>query len=190
MDKHLSRKELIALARKPQVEPNQHLETCDECRAELELLRAFQVAGRPKLQEAPRGWVERAAALALRKSPLAQLKKAMAALVFDSWAAPQPIGVRGAASTAERRLRFETEQLTFDLRAEQLVDEWVFVAQVSTESKSLTGYSLSAQKQIVTADKTGLFQWTSKRPPKKIILRSEDTEVEVPELSWTKNRPR
>jgi hypothetical protein len=95
MDKHLHRKELIALARKLPSSTNQHLSECAECREEVELLRKFNLAGHSRLQNAPVGWIERAAALAQKQPSLEKIRKAVAALVFDSWAASQPIGVRG-----------------------------------------------------------------------------------------------
>jgi hypothetical protein len=190
MDCHLDRKELIALARKLPSSTNQHLSECTECREEVELLRKFNVAGYSRLQDAPAGWIERAVALVQKQHSLEKIRKAVAALVFDSWEAPQPIGVRGQASIGERRLRFEAEQFTFDLRAEQLPGEWAFVAQVTSESLPPGNFALTVEKKELTADTAGFFQWTAGRPPRKILLRSDDTEIEIPELSWKKNRPR
>jgi hypothetical protein len=190
MDRHLHRKELIALARKLPSSTNQHLSECAECREEVELLRKFNMAGHSRLQDAPAAWIELAAALAQKQHSLEKIRKAVAALVFDSWAAPQPIGVRGQASIGERRLRFEADRFTFDLRAERLPGEWAFVAQVTCESLPLGNFALSVEKKELTADTAGFFQWTADRPPRRILLRSDDTEIEIPELSWKKNRSR
>lgn len=190
MDRHLHRKELIALARKLPGTANEHLSECAECRDAVELLREFNLAGHSRLQDAPAGWIERAAALAQKRPSLEKIRKAVAAIVFDSWATPQPVGVRGQATVGERRLRFEADRFTFDLRAEQLPGEWAFVAQVTSESLPLDSFALSTEKKELNADTAGFFQWTAARPPKKILLRSDDTEIEIPELSWKKNRPR
>lgn len=190
MDRHLHRKELIALARKQTGSTNEHLSECDECREAVELLRKFDLAGHSRLQDAPPGWIDRAAALAQKQPALEKIRKAVAALVFDSWTTPQPVGVRGQATVGERRLRFEAEQFAFDLRAEQLPEEWSFVAQVTSKSLPSSSFALSVEKKEMTADTAGFFQWTAGRPPKKILLRSDDTEIEIPELSWKKNRPR
>jgi hypothetical protein len=190
MVRHLPRNELIALARKQPGSANEHLSECDECREAVELLRKFNLAGHSRLQDAPSGWINRAAALAQKQPALEKIRKAVAALVFDSWATPQPVGVRGQATVGERRLRFEADRYTFDLRAEQLPGEWAFVAQVTSESLPPSNFTLSVEKKELTADTGGFFQWTAGRPPKKILLRSDDTEIEIPELSWKKIRPR
>ncbi|TFH64652.1 MAG: hypothetical protein E4G91_05145, partial [Candidatus Zixiibacteriota bacterium] len=175
MDRHLHREELIALARKPSGSANQHLSECAECREEVELLREFNMAGHARLPDAPAGWVERAAALAQTQHSFEKIRKAVAALVFDSWAAPQPIGVRGQASIGERRLRFEADRFAFDLRAERLPGEWAFVAQVTSDSLPSGNFALSIEKKELTADTAGFYQWTADRPPRRILLRSDDT---------------
>jgi hypothetical protein len=189
MDKHYSRKELIELARASEGSESPHFGECADCRNEFEWIRRFNMAGRPRLQDAPSGWVEQAAALAQKQHSLEKIKKA-AALVFDSWAVPQPIGVRGSATTAERRLRFSTDELTFDLRAEKLSHAWAFVAQVTTPVRSSKAFSLTSGRETIAADEAGFIQWTAARPPKKILLRTDDTEIEIPELSWKSSRPR
>lgn len=190
MDKHLHREELIALARKLPSSTNRHLSECAECREEVELLQEFNVVGQSRLPDAPAGWIERAVALAQKQPSLEKIRKAVATLVFDSWAAPQPIGVRGQASIGERRLRYEADRFTFDLRAERLPGEWAFVAKVTTESLPPGSFSLSVGKRELTADTAGFFQWTTGRPPRKIRLRYDDAEIEIPELSWKKDRPK
>jgi len=100
MDKHLQRNELIALARMQTNAPNEHISECTECREAYELLRNFQEAGRPRLQDAPRGWVEAAAALAQKHPVMESVRKIAAALIFDSWASAQPVGVRGQTTLA------------------------------------------------------------------------------------------
>ncbi len=189
MDKHLSRNELIALARRQPDSANQHLRECAECREAVELLREFDLAGRSRLLDAPIGWIERAAALAQKQHSFEKIRKAVAALVFDSWAVPQPIGVRGQTAVSERRLRFEGDRIAFDLRAEKLPGEWAFVAQVTSGSLPSTNFTLSVEKKELVSDTGGFFQWTAGRPPKRILLRSDDIEIEIPELSWKKHRP-
>jgi hypothetical protein len=189
MDKHLKRDELIALARKQSDAPNPHLSECTECREAYELLKSFQMAGRSRLQDAPNGWIEAATALAQKRHVFESVKKTVAALVFDSWASPQPVGVRGQAALGERRMRFESDQVVFDIRAERLAGKWAFVAQVADKSTPPSPIDLSVDKRELQADAVGLVQWTSGRPPKKILLRSRDIEIEIPELSWKKHRP-
>jgi hypothetical protein len=190
MDRHLRRKELIALARKLPNSTNQHVSECAECREEVELLRKFNMAGHSRLQDAPAGWVERAVVLAQRQHSLERFRNTVAALVFDSWATAQPVGIRGQASIGERRMRFEADQVAFDLRAERLPGAWAFVAQVTCTSIPPKGFALSIDRKELAADAVGFFQWTGGRPPKRILLRSDDLEIEIPELSWKKHQSR
>lgn len=190
MDKHYSRKELIELVRAPEGSEPSHLGECADCRTEFEWMRRYNLAGCLRLQDAPSGWVERAAALVQKQHSLERIKKVIATLVFDSWAAPQPIGVRGSTTTAERRLRFATDEFTLDLRAEKLSNAWAFVAQITSAVRTSKTFALTAGHETIASDDAGFIQWTSGRPPKKILLRSDDTEIEISELSWKTSRPK
>ncbi len=182
MDKHLSRRELLKAARNEAVFP--HLDECAECREAAEMLREFLVAGNIPLENPPEGWVTKAAAIA-RKEPRAR-KKGIAELIFDSWAAPKPVGVRGSDSLMDRRLRFESKELLFDLRAEKKKSGWSFVAQVHSLGGTDKHSRIQIGKNIIDHDAVGIFQWSSPRPPKKINLLVNDSIVEIPELIWRK----
>ncbi len=184
MDRHLNRQELIEAAQKQTAAFDSHLQTCDECRDAVSLLRAFQVVGRPLLPDAPASWVARAAALAENASIADRIKKVVLRLTFDSWQEPQLVGVRDQSALSDRRIRFEIETIILDFRAERRSRQWTFVAQVSGEDTNVGDVILEAGRQKLRADPSGLFHWTSARPPEVVTIRSGDLTIVTPELSW------
>jgi len=184
MDKHLSRKELLRAARKEQ--SYKHLDECQECREACRLLSEFLVAGSLPLKNPPEAWVAKAVSIAGNK-PIG-IRSKIAELIFDSWAAPHPVGVRGSETLEDRRLRFESKELLFDLRAEKKKSGWSFVAQVHGLSDRYEKSRIRIGKEIIEHDAVGVFQWSSHRPPRKIQLLVNDSIVEIPELVWRINR--
>ncbi len=187
--KHPDRTELLKaiVDRTPTV--LSHVKTCAACRELFELLGAYPVAGELALTTAPSAWIDRAAELAHRSSPAEAVKRLLARLSFDSWSLPAAVGVRSLASETERRLRFDTEQLTFDLRAEKQSQGWDFIAQIAENASSASIVELRAGRTVIPVDRRGFYQWSSKRPPARLTLRIDDMLIELPEVTWkTKNR--
>lgn len=185
-EKHLTRSELFQAVHNQELTSNSHLAACPECAELVTLLSAYSVAGKLHLPDAPRGWVERAAALASGSSLLETVTRKLAEVVFDSWAVPLALGVRGESVESDRRIRFIADPIRFDLRAEKQRSGWAFVAQIKGHDQSTV--TLEADKLKVAADASGVFQWSGKRPPRKITLRSEEFAIELPELSWKKKQ--
>ncbi|MBK7092257.1 MAG: hypothetical protein IPH59_11165 [bacterium] len=184
MKLHLTRQQLIKAARGQQVTVSGHLQECAECRELVSLLSNYLVAGKLHLPNAPTGWVERAIEIG-SKSPLSEkIKSFVARIVFDSWAMPQPLGVRGESVESDRRIRFEHEGVRFDLRVEKQTKGWAFVAQIKGNIDSTI--HLEADKKKLLPDSAGLYQWSGSRPPRKITLRSDEFVIELPELTWKK----
>jgi hypothetical protein len=184
MGKHLNRQQLIRAAQRLPSVPDSHLESCADCREAVDLLRAFKVHGRLSLPDAPSPWVDRAASLAGSAGFLGRVKTLIARLTFDSWAVPEVVGVRGQGALGDRRIRFESEGIILDFRAERQTDRWAFVAHVTGEVASFTGVVLQVGKKSLNADSSGLFQWTSRRPPTTVTIRAGDVCIVTPELSW------
>ncbi len=163
------------------------MRTCAECATELGWLLSFRVAGLLELPEPPAGWVERAMAIpAYSARTLPTMRVLLAKLTFDSWATPQPVGVRGQATMGQRRVSFEASGFLFDLRAELRKDGWRFVAQTSLQGRSVG--NLKAEKQILLPDENGIFQWGASRPPRRMSIDADGVTIELPELKWTKSR--
>ena len=184
MDEHLSRKEIIAAARRTDGKFSAHLQNCPECRREVELFREYFMAGRAPLTNAPQALIEKAVMIPDSGSRIRAAAEKLVSLVFDSWAAPQPIGVRGEQSVDERRLRFRIDDMFLDLRGEKHSRGWNFIAELLAAEISFVQIEFKANDKIITADQTGLFQWSSKSAPRKITLRVQDHEYIFPELTW------
>lgn len=183
-DKHLTRQELIKAARGQEVASAGHLAECSDCRELVSLFQAFAVARKLHFPDAPIGWIEKAAALGTEEKIAQKVKAFVARIVFDSWAMPQPMGVRGESVESDRRIRFEAGSIRFDLRAEKQAGGWAFVARAKGQTE--LPIHLEADKKKLLPDSAGLYQWSGSRPPRKITLRSEEFVVELPELSWKK----
>lgn len=187
-DRHLNRQELLRAAREETDLFQDHLSGCEQCQAELALLRRFRVAGKLELPEPPQGWVSKAIELASAKPSLAETtKRLIGALTFDSWSLPAPAGVRGLAPLTQRRIRLEAGGVSLEIRAEKKAQQWNFVAQTNcSDTKSC---SLLASSTLLKADEDGFFQWSSKTPPRSLILTVGAMVIELPELSWKMPKP-
>jgi hypothetical protein len=145
------------------------------------------MAGRAPLPDPPSAWVTKARLIPSSSGSVIKVVRDLVAhLVFDSWAMPQPVGVRGQATLGQRRISFEVEDVSFDLRAEQRKGEWRFVAQ-ATAAGHAAG-ELHSDRRVLLPDRDGIYQWSAPRPPRTIVLQISNTRVTLPELTWTRPR--
>lgn len=184
MKNHPNRKELIMAAKSGSNEYSEHFKSCDWCRTYFEMLKEFHVAGVLPLVDAPKNWVNKAAAVGDKVSVSRKLKSLVAILTFDSWAMPQPAGVRSEGVMQERRVRFEISGKIFDLRAEHRRNKWDFVARVTDGSGKSVDCTIVTGKKELNSNEDGFYLWSSVRPPSKFKLLTETGELEIPELSW------
>jgi hypothetical protein len=188
MDKHLSRRELIEAAKTEELPKSGHLAKCRQCRDEVQLLREYDMANQKPLPNAPRAWIKKAIDIAAGMGAGEKIRRLLARVVFDSWQTPYPVGVRGEEALSDRRIRFEAENISFDLRAEKYEKNWAFVAEVSGRDIAGSDLILEADSKKYIPGEGGLYQWTSRRAPKKILLHSRNSIIELPELKWQKSR--
>lgn len=168
----------------PRASEPDHLRECDDCRLAFELLSVFDTSGRSPLPKPPESWIKKAAAIADTDRAPSVLKRVKAQLTYDSWLTPRPVGVRGTCGTEHRRIEFKSQDRVLDLRAERSKEGWVFVAQLSGASGA--NILLVSGRQTVWPDDNNIFQWTSVRPPRKISIRIDNVEIDLPDLKWTK----
>jgi len=184
----MNRKELIEAARRKFIPKSGHFMRCPECQEMYYLLRAFPVSGDLPLPDAPKAMIDKAIAIS-EKSGLRNVARQLKALLtLDSWAMPEPIGVRGGNSLADRRLRFESDEVVFDLRGEKSDKQWIFVARAVGKKTISSDFILGADRKLLQPDQNGIYEWKSGRPPRKMSLNSDDLIIELPELSWKKPR--
>ena len=152
------------------------------------MVTTYPVTGKLPLPEPPDPWVAKAVALARRPESLGEkLGRLVASLTFDSWSLPAPAGVRGLAPLTQRRIRFETESVSLEIRAEKKAQQWSFVAQAT--GVPAADCKLILHRRSLSADAYGFFQWSSKTPPRSLILTAGNRVIEVPELSWKMPKP-
>lgn len=122
------------------VEALAHTETCARCAAELAwLARATVTLRSNELEDAPDALIARAVRLfptapAVRPVPSAEigiLRRLVAALTFDSGAAPLALGVRSTLPV-ERQLLLAVDELgmAIDLRVTPVGERWVIAGQI------------------------------------------------------------
>jgi len=154
----------------------------------VEFLRTYAVAGAIPLPDAPVGWIERAAGLARKPKPLEKIRQTVARTVFDSWLAPLPVGVRGSTAVDHRRLRFRAGRITIDLHAERHGQTWKFLVQAAGINRGREKVMLTVGRKKLYPDALGLYQWSSPRPPIRLVLHLERREVILREIRWTHRR--
>jgi len=154
----------------------------------VEFFRAYAVAGAIPLPAAPAGWIERASNLARRPKSLEKIKQLIAGVIFDSWEAPLPVGVRGSGAMDHRRLRFRAGNTTVDLHAERHGQTWKFLVQAAGINRGREKVMLAVGRKKLYPDALGLYQWSSPRPPIRLVLHLERREVILPEIKWTRRR--
>jgi hypothetical protein len=162
------------------------LRTCDECREWVNLFRIFDIAEYEPLPDAPPVWIDRAISLMTDTKVIKKIRHFVADLAFDSWVMPHPVGVRGINHFDHRRIRFEKNDVIFDIRVEHRDRDWSFVGQVISGLD--INFILKMETTAIFADSSGLYQWSGKKPPKKMSLHSSDFIIEIPELKWKKSR--
>lgn len=190
MNSHPTRKELILAARGAGTIANAHIAECNWCRLYFELYSIFPLAGELPLASAPHAWIEKAIAIAGKSPKDSPFQSLIARLSFDSWAMPIPEGIRSAGVSEERRVCFEVSGKTFDLRAEHRQNRWDFTAKITDKSGIPANWAVKVGNVEYSPDLDGFYQWSSVRPPKKISLLSDKSEIETPEITWKKSRPK
>ncbi|MFH2034821.1 MAG: hypothetical protein ABIJ45_00320 [Candidatus Zixiibacteriota bacterium] len=180
----MSRKQLMEHALGRSTAMSNHLAECSECRQWLCLLKTYCMVDRSPLMDAPKSWIKKAVALAENSGSIKNRIVRVAQQIFDSWAIPIPVGVRGEKLFDDRRIRFESDGLIFDLQAIFRKNQWGFVARILGDTEPTT--VLKVDKAVIGADSTGFYQWSGKLPPKKMSLLSNKFHIKLPELKWAK----
>jgi hypothetical protein len=164
-----------------------HVAECAECREWIGMLKSFYMGDREALPDAPKSWIDKAVALAKNQHSLKDRILSIAQKIFDSWAMPIPAGVRGESLFDTRRIRFQApEGMVLDLQAEFRNHQWEFIARIIGGREP--GIILKVGKATINTDDAGFFQWSGKRPPRKIVILSEKSLIELPEIKWVRPR--
>jgi hypothetical protein len=162
----------------------EHLASCPDCSVLWETIRLFPQAQLARLDHAPSGWIERAMAIAPGKKAAGKLAKLVAMLQFDSWATPSLAVLRGASDLPSRRLSWEVESWSIDVRAEDTGSGWSCTAQVLEGGQPQSGVEIRSGAVKVRTDNAGLATWTSARPPRVLHASDDSRSVQLGPLSW------
>jgi len=187
MTDHCSREEILSGARSGVLSRNEaraHIEECGECRAFWELACMLAGASTEPLAHAPTGWVEHAAALARSRGRARKALAAIGRLVFDSWTAPAAVGLRGQTEHETRRLAWEVDDWSIELRAESEGPGWEVVAQVSRGGRPQRGIELAFGSDRVHTDASGMAVWSGSRPPRNISIGAAEGELRLEQVQW------
>lgn len=182
MSSHLNRHDIANAAADPRPY-EKHLEQCPSCRLQLELYQLAQAG--EVLLDAPAQVVQQARLIG-RPSRQPVLASLVARLTFDSWADLALAGVRGLGPEKERRLRFETDDIRFDIRIEKTAAKWVLAAQIKDLAHSECNYTIHSGSRRVSRRSDSFYIWSESRPPKSLRLVSPETTIVLPEIAWNK----
>ena len=151
----------------------------------VELYRKFPTAGLDSPVDAPAALVKQAYEISVSTPISERLRSLVANLVFDSWATPQAAGVRGPTGTDHRSLQFGADNAIVLLRAEKQRGEWHFLVELTDADLPPSQWSLKVGSRKIERTDSGLFEWSSKRPPKSVDLLCDDgSTIQLPEISW------
>lgn len=162
---------------------DEHLETCEECRTELSLIRLMTDAGDPALETPSAEAIQRFAAVSLVEEP-ARGRARQGQVTFDSWQERAVPNVRDLRSGLVRRLCLEAATLTLEIVAEWQHGVWEFVGRVYDNGQPQVGYLLCIGKKRLLPKSGGFFFWQSQTAPSRMIICSADKHAEFGELSW------
>ena len=127
--------------------------------------------------------------LAGSRRVVARVAKLVARLSFDSWLSTSPVVLRGALGGTSRRLRWEVDSWSFDLRAETSEPGWNCTVQVLEAGEPLQGVEITSGSLKVITDRTGLATWSSARPPRSLLARDSSRTVKLGPLTWQPPKP-
>lgn len=161
-----------------------HLAVCDDCSTLWTVIRQFPHARTAQIDHAPSGWIERAVAIARKKSVAGRLVKLVAELRFDSWVTSSPVILRGASGERSRRLSWQVGSWTIDLRAEGTTSGWNCTAQVQEGGQPRSSVEIKSGSLQVRTDDAGLATWTASRPPRILHVSDAGRSVQLGPLSW------
>lgn len=187
---HLTNQELRQLRRHDRTligaTRQEHFAHCEECQLAFRLLALFPVAGRPPLVHAPEYMITRAAEIAAtpKRAAISDTLRAIADLIFDSWASPLPAGVRGSAHRS-RRMRFQSAYCQLDLQASRTTRGWECTARlVPKGNESSQAVRCRVGCLTLQPDEAGFVSWKSSRPPQRVTVSSDSTVLLQAELTW------
>ena len=186
MGNHMTRKQITLTAGLSEDKWPKHVQTCEICRQSVMMLQQFPMTGRLHLVDPPDAWVNNVKVLAAKPTVRSLVTHLVGRLVFDSWLLPTPAGVRGFAATTDRRLRYEVDSVTVDMRVERHGRVWSSVAQISgAEGKTV---NLLINGRVILLGTGGMAQHSGSQPPRQIALRVDDREAILPEVSWRRRQ--
>jgi len=161
-----------------------HLASCAECTTLWAAIRQFPQAQTARLDHAPSAWIERAVAVARGKSVVGRLTKLVARLQFDSWASPAPVVLRSGSGRPARRLGWQADTWSLDLRIEDTPEGWSCTAQVLESGRAQSGIEIRSGAMKTLTDDAGLATWTSARPPRILHATLGAHAAQFGPLSW------
>lgn len=187
MSRKYNRQELINLIKSGKLSKKEISELVEEDKLYAEILQNFLLGDEIQFYDAPEPIIQKAEALGEKRERYS-VENLVFSLILDSWKSPMAAGVRGTATSKDRRLRFEFGKSLLDIRAEKQDKKWYFVAEI-TGVDSAEDIVIFVDKIKVSVNELGYFEWTSVTPPKALKMQIGSNEpIDLPELSWKKRK--
>ena len=183
-ERHPGREAMMKAIKTGKIPFQGHLEQCESCRREFELLSAYSVAGAKPVRKPDADAIERYSAIPLIYEDASARRVVAGSLTFDSWSQKPVAQLRDAGVGLTRRLCLEANGITLEVVAEREQDRWEFVARVYQKKAVSSEYVLRIGRLKLLPKSQGFYHWSSKRAPAKIGLLSQSIEVSFEGLSW------
>jgi hypothetical protein len=181
---HPAREAMMKAIKTGKVSFQEHLDECESCRREFELLSRYLVASNPPITRPDAGAMEGLAAIPLVYESASRRRLVKGAITFDSWSQRPVTQLRDAGVGLTRRVCLEANGVTLEIVAEREQAEWEFTARIYQKNRVSSEYVLRIGRQKLLPKSQGFYHWSSKRAPGKIRLLSSSVEVRFEGLSW------
>ena len=181
---HPDRAEMLKAARTGKVPFRTHLDTCEACNIEYEVLK-LSISPRPSSGIEPSsGLLTRHASVPFLVGNWVPANLTVGRTVDDSWSGLPALAVRDAAMGMERHLRFSSGPVTLVLNASRTPDGWRFVARVYRKNKTTQEFVLKLGREKLQPGFRDCYYWTANQPPRRLQLLSPSLGIDVEDIKW------
>ena len=162
----------------------EHLERCDSCRTEFELMHMIGAPDSPPMAIPSDDAINRYALIPLLSEGPKSREVASGAVVFDSWSERPAAELRDVPDGLVRRICLEAGDIRLELVAERHQGVWDLAARVYENAKVSLGFVLTAGRRRLLPQHLGFYTWTSKSVPRRISLQSDSRQIGFDTIQW------
>ena len=182
--KHPDRRELLEAIASGLNPFKSHFRRCEGCRLYFELLSKFRLSGIDLLDRTSSGGLKDLESIAVLQHPRPGDAVVRGVIAFDSWSDQSAVAWRDSSGSVVRRLKLHATSTTLELVAERQSGVWNFVARLYQDEQASSEFIIKVGRKRVAPRTLGYYHWTSKNPPRRLLLQSETAQIEFDSIPW------